>query len=609
MYRYVVMIGSEADSGRLRALDALRDALQAAGWSMVMESAGVRVFTQGASATGLHAHVLPDSAGVVLGTLFARRADVFDETPSVPWHITSADTQALLASRGRELVSRGWGNYVALIRGSGQSLWVIKDPSGSLPCWMAADDRATWLCASPADLIDCGLPPFRIQPAYLKCRVLHASTREPPFNGVTPIHRGECVEFNIHTGQIQTRAFYWRPQAFTDSPDALDALDDLDHAARALRAQVRSCTRAWVSSAQSVLHRLSGGLDSSIVAGCLKEAPARPAVCAYTYFNPRGHSDERPWARLAARHAQLEHRLVPVGPDDINLELALTMPRLATPASVLGILLRSTIEQTLAEEKKATLVLNGDGGDSGFGAEAVRYAAAEYVRRCGLTREFFHLASAVALRTDRSAAAVVAEALRARIMGVTPAPISEGLRAISRLVRPEVLDAHRRPEASPHAWFDEDPRIPWATVRRLGMLLAAPEMYDVLPREETPQVIAPLYSQPVVETLLRIPLDRLFEGGRDRGLARRTFAREVPEPILTRLWKDRAPGFHAGVIFQNRRFLREILLDGLLVREALLDPAAIEDALSEEPDKSEVLPGELLRHLDVELWARSWGSR
>ena len=77
----------------------------------------------------------------------------------------------------------------------------------------------------------------------------------------------------------------------------------------------RRCRRGHAS----LLHRLSGGLDSSIVAGCLGRASTQPRIACYTYFNPHGRSDERPWARLAAEHAGFEHLEYPIVPAEISL--------------------------------------------------------------------------------------------------------------------------------------------------------------------------------------------------------------------------------------------------------------------------------------------------
>jgi asparagine synthase (glutamine-hydrolysing) len=179
----------------------------------------------------------------------------------------------------------------------------------------------------------------------------------------------------------------------------------------------------------------------------------------------------------------------------------------------------------------------------------------------------------------------------------------------SRLLTEELRASYSNTTRFPHPWLSDLQPIPWSLVRRLGALLAPPECYNVARRARAPEVIAPLYSQPVMELLLRIPLDVHFQDGRERGLARKAFAEDLPPEIARRTWKDRAPGFLDELVQRHRKFLRELLLDGVLVHEGLLDRAVVEDALSDRISTSPVFPGELLRHLDVEAWARHWSPR
>ena len=108
----------------------------------------------------------------------------------------------------------------------------------------------------------------------------------------------------------------------------------------------------------------------------------------------------------------------------------------------------------------------------------------------------------------------------------------------------------------------------------------------------------------MVELCLRIPVDIHFDGGRSRGLARRAFADVVPAPILRRQWKDHPVLFFGEVVQNNLAFLREHLLDGVLVREGILNRAAVELALKSGPTLSAAVSGELFSHLDLELWIR-----
>jgi asparagine synthase (glutamine-hydrolysing) len=213
----------------------------------------------------------------------------------------------------------------------------------------------------------------------------------------------------------------------------------------------------------------------------------------------------------------------------------------------------------------------------------------------------------VALRTERSSWAVLLSSLRRWWFGATMHDQLPALLMGSRLVSRQVRDSFTMPESYPHPWFSRLRHVPWDVIRRVGMLIATPDFYNVTDATRPePEVISPLYAQPAVELFLRIPIHVHAEGGRDRGLARRAFAREVPEQILQRLWKDRAPGFHSELLLRNLDLVRELFLDGVLVSEGLLDRAAVEAALAAGPSKNEVLPVEIYRHLDVEIWARYW---
>jgi asparagine synthase (glutamine-hydrolysing) len=97
-------------------------------------------------------------------------------------------------------------------------------------------------------------------------------------------------------------------------------------------------------------------------------------------------------------------------------------------------------------------------------------------------------------------------------------------------------------------------------------------------------------------------------GGQERGLARKAFSADVPPSILNREWKDRAPRFFEAVVSRNIDFAREMLLDGFLVQNKILNRAALEDLLSGAPTKRPGHIAEVVDHLSVELWLRTWAS-
>lgn len=607
MFRYIALVWNVSDEQQSRTAESLDARLRARQWTPVFVAKGLRAFCADLGPGTLRAQPLANDVGVILGTLFERNRDVDDDSPARRTALTARSCEAILASRGRWLIENCWGNYVAFMRDAGSgTVRVLKDPTGSLPCFTTRSDNVAVCFSQVGDCVELGLRRFTIDREYLHARVLGFNDlQRNPLEGVEQVRRGECVELDPAAEPlVRSSRAYWNPFTFVGGESAIE---DPAHAAAAMRATVRSCTQTLSAGHASLLHRLSGGLDSSIVAGCLGRASTQPRITCYTYFNPEGRSDERPWARLAAEHTGFEHVECPIVPTNVPLT-ELVRPRPATePLPLLAYLLRSTIEHRLAAERKATAVFTGDGGDSGFCSDSFPYAVTDYLRRHGPRPAALRLASEVALRTERSTWAVLLSSTRHWLFG---AKMSEQLPALlmgSRLVSAQLRDARTIPDNYPHPWFGELRHVPWDLIRRLGVLVSTPEFYNVTDAAQAePEVVSPLYAQPAVELFLRIPIHVHAEGGRDRGLARRAFAREVPEPILQRLWKDRAPGFHSEVLLRNLDLVREILLDGVLVNEGLLDRAAVEAALAAGPSKTDVLPVEIYRHLDVEVWARYW---
>ena len=607
MFRYIALVWNVSSEQQSRTAESLDGRLRARVWSSVFAGPGLRVFCADAGSSTPRVQLLAKEAGVILGTLFERNRDIDDDAPARRAALTTRSCEAILASEGRWLIERCWGNYVALVRDpSSNVVQVLKDPTGNLPCFMTRSEDVTIVFSHIGDCADLGLPRFTIDRDYLRSRVLGFNDlQRGALHEVTQVLRGECVDIDPSAQPpVRSSRVCWDPFAFVGTQGAIE---NPQVAAAAMRATVRSCTQALLSGHTSLLHRLSGGLDSSIIAGCLGRASAHPRIACYTYFNPQGRSDERPWARLAAEHAGFEHVECPIVPSDVSLA-DLVRPRAAPePQSLLAYLIRSTIEHGLAAERNATAVFTGDGGDSGFCSDSLAYAVTDYLRRHGLRFAAMRLASDVALRTERSSWAVLLSSLRQWLFG---AKMSDQLPALlmgSRLVSAQVRQGYALPESYPHPWFGRLRHVPWDVVRRLGTLVVTPEFYNVAEATSTePEIVSPLYAQPAVELLLRIPIHVHAEGGRDRGLARRAFAREVPEKILQRQWKDRAPGFHSELLLRNLDLVRELFLDGVLVSEGLLDRAAVEAALAPGPSKSEVLPVEIYRHMDTEIWARYW---
>jgi asparagine synthase (glutamine-hydrolysing) len=608
MFRYIALVWNPADTPQTEASATITERLGylAPEFKSCFDFRGLRVLCAESGTPGLKVHNLHDNAGVLLGAVFKRHADVTNDLAASEPTFDSVETTNLVSNGGRRLVAGYWGDYVAFLidRPSGTKR-IIKDPTGNLPCFSTSWRRVIVVFSCLSDCVALNLFRFTVNWSYVVSRVGSGgcASRSNPLNEVSQVHRGECLEISANDTGRQTRTLFWIPTAFSQ-PSC--TIDDTDLAARALRSTVRSATRTFAKSQESVLLRLSGGLDSSVISGCLRGAHERLTVRSYTYFVSGGRSDERRWARLAADFAGSTHLEFAVDPARTRLDAMSRLRPTVTPIWAYSYLVGGELERKIAEEHPYSTVFNGDGGDSGFGAESISLATDDFVRLRGFSRGLITLASQVALRTHAMTWSVLGATLHRRLFGTSMTDYRDRFLRTCALVSSEVRGAGLQSEQYPHPWFDSCEDVPWHSIRRLGNLTQTPQLYDPFlpPTSFSPYVAAPLYSQPVVELCLRIPVYIHFHQGRDRGLAREAFREDVPSQILRRQWKDRAPGAFENLVRRNRPFLREMLLGGILSNEGLLDQNALQDALNDKLSSRPFFVGELLSHLDLELWLR-----
>lgn len=608
MFRYLAILWNANRDDQSHVVTELRERATAlrGDWRNLIEAPGVYIACAGENETGLSGQPLADRCGAVLGSLWRRPQDPLDDAPLERAKLDTRLSRAIVESDAQILVEEFWGNYVAMVRRDTQVTFLLS-PTASLPCLCAAHRDVIVVLSCLSDAFALRLRFSSASWEYLRDCVLGRPVgARDPVHGLIRLLRGEALRLELAATRIvPRRQVRWRPLQFsrTRAP-----IEDTDRAARAICSTILACTSTLAASHPRSILRLSGGLDSTIVCSALGTAPSRPAVSCYTYYLPGSNTDTRPWARRAAAHAGYEITEVPVDSSALRLpDIAVLQPS-ADATARLRYLDRPQRERALAALHGATAVFTGDGGDSGFCSDSVAFALEEYWRLHPFGARTLHLASQIALTTHRSTWRVLTNSRRYLRHGVSTEELARSRLPVCQLVHADVCqhDTHR--DWLEHPWFADCDRIPVAAIHRLGALVMPPEFYDLSVPPETfaPQTLHPLFSQPVVELMLRIPLHVHFDSGRDRGLARRAFAGLAPRENLERLWKDRAPGFMSDLIDRNADWVRETLLDGVLVSERLLDRAKVEAALSDAPSRSAVNPAEIVRHLYTELWARQW---
>ena len=116
---------------------------------------------------------------------------------------------------------------------------------------------------------------------------------------------------------------------------------------------------------------LSGGTDSSTIAGILGEVSGQPARTYSIGFDASGY-DEMEYARIAARHFSTRHKEYYVTPDDIVTAIPQVAAIFDQPFGNSSAIPAFYCAR-MAKEDGLSRILGGDGGDELFGGN-VRYA-------------------------------------------------------------------------------------------------------------------------------------------------------------------------------------------------------------------------------------------
>jgi asparagine synthase (glutamine-hydrolysing) len=598
MYRYVALIWNPDSAQPQAVAEDLQQRIRASSreWECVLERAGFVVLHSGVRPLSSVTTLLSGGAGAVFGRLFDSNA-----TP-VRAPLEEHETAKIIATRGAHLLDHYWGRYVAAIRDPADgSVRVLRDPSGTLPCFLTTYRGVTLVFSDVEDCVALRVMRFSINWSYVAAFVPYSSlqVRETGLNEVSELQAGEVVRITRDTTE---RSQMWNPFDVAKR----DPIDDHDEAVVTLHRTVRRCVHSWASVHPVILHNLSGGLDSSIVLSCLRDAPARPMLACINYFSTGRSEDERKYARLAAKESNVELIEQPLAFEQVALRKLFEMRRTPRPWFYMYDLEHGPLESQLAARRGITGIFSGSGGDALFFQNRADLAVADYV----FDHPFSPSLPRVALDAARVARVSMWPLLRAAIAQRFSrrhwSPLAEAGRSRS-LIRPEAIAAARRNGSLLHPWFERAngalPGVLW----KVASLSVPPAFYDSFNHETMPERVAPLMSQPLIELCLRIPTYVSIAGGYDRSVARHAFAGDVPMEIIRRRAKGGVSRHNTNMLDANLELVREVLLDGLLVREGLLDRDRLELYLSRETSPADFEYHEILhQHLCTEVWLQRW---
>ena len=594
MYRYLTLIWDENNiqSNKIAAYIKYRIQESSAQWSTAFDQRGILVYHTGINKGRMQSHSLADNGGVVLGKLFT------NSYTSVSDHIDTGTSKAILDTAGRHLIKNYWGRYVAFLYDQkSRTKSVVKGPMEGFRCYQAKYKGVDIYFSFLEDISNFEFLQFNINWRHIAINLVYfqVEKHDTAFHEMGNLQSGECRQ---HKGQTVTSTDFWNPALMYKQ----DVIEDTHEAIRLIRENVIACVSAWASCHDKIIHKLSGGLDSTIVLACLRESKeAKDITCLNLFPKSDKSGDERKYARLASNHYNVELIERELDATNVKLECLFDIAPLATPEWYLNAMDRCPHEAALAQNIGATSLFGGEGGDALFFQSPTHFPVSDYLKIRGLTSKLFQIAMQTAQRLRLSVWSVLYKAIKDQIIN----------RSGDNLInwKPPEDDIINKTYRSSIDFADTlDPKIrsahnlPYGKIIHM-LITKFPHKYHHTQRpQDFLELCYPLLSQPLIEFFLKIPTYHLTYGGKDRGLTRLAFKNDLPNEILRRQSKGGIGVYLQEIFDANYSFIRDLMLNGILVQEGLINKQALERSLTGTVALVGTDAGSLLRYACTEIW-------
>lgn len=265
---------------------------------------------------------------------------------------------------GQKVLSETTGEFVACILDENREQCILAvDRMGSRPLVYHANGHQLLFSSSSDALIRHPLakPEINTQSLFNYLYFSMVPSPDTIYKNQYRLKPGEYLTFQ--NGNIKAVP-YWTPH-FHDSGQR--SFEELKHELRTL---LHSSVRDTIGN-RTVGAFLSGGTDSSTIAGILGEVTGKPALTYSIGFEAAGY-DEMEYARIAARHFSTHHHEYYVTPDDVVSAIPQVAAIFDQPFGNASAIPAYYCAR-MAKADGVDRILGGDGGDELFGGNE-RYA-------------------------------------------------------------------------------------------------------------------------------------------------------------------------------------------------------------------------------------------
>jgi asparagine synthase (glutamine-hydrolysing) len=613
MYRYIALAWNPAAEGATEAASRVQACVRRMlpDFAPCFDLPGLQVLLRPTDSEGRTVPVV-NHQGVILGQMFLRGGPSRGPISSVRPLDGDLFSSKVVRTRGRSLIEECWGSYVAFLRlQNDNASLVLRSPMSGLPCFRARIEDLYIFFSSVEDFTSLHLTRLTVDWQLVAAQATNGDylTSATAIKEITEVQAGESV---FISGRGISTSRYWDPREISRRPQ----IENFETASQLLREATQESIDGWVSRYPTAILLLSGGLDSSIVLGCMTRSPRRPAITCLTYYSDQV-GDERRYARSVAQKLEVD-LLELLRSQYVSLETILGCSRTSRPLLSFSAFDRYSRDLAVAKLHGASAIFDGELGDNVFGG-GVGHEVADYLQIHGMGIAAFRVAADYALRAKISGWKALRigfqerrETNRQPHWSIFKYIEAAGYDAATNgLISRDALESYKAMQSQYiHPWFLEMDGVPlgrFSVIYGLFMMTSAlSEIPFAFGSQSDPALISPLASQPLVELSLQLASFLHIRGGRQRAVARDAFSDLLPPFVTNRVGKGTNMHWLHTLVSAQRPFLEETLLDGLMVRAGILDRKKLESVLSPTVSSTKVGVLDVIRMLYIEAWLRRW---
>lgn len=501
---------------------------------------------------------------------------------------------------------------LAIWDGRQRQLLLARDRLGQKPLVYRQEPGRLLFASELKSLLEMPGLPREIDPQALDEYLTYQYVPHPRtiFRGISKLPPGHYAVYRDGRLDVQP---YWQPDFNVE--ETLPA----DEYARQLRTAMTAAVESQLQSEVPLGAFLSGGIDSSIIVGLMRQLSAGP-VRTFCIGFPVPQYDETRYARIAAEHFGTIHEEFRVEPHAVEV-----LPKLvwhfdepfadssAVPTWYLSQLTRQHV----------TVALSGDGGDelfAGYPRYQAVWLAQWFDRLPGPARRL--LAGKFWQRLPGSSRQKsVGRRWKRFVEALNLPPVQRYLEWIA------IFGATRRAELYSEEFARtlpaDDPlaflAAAWARSSRCDPVTAVSlaDLLTYLPCDLMTKVdIAsmahglecrqPFLDHRVVELAARMPTGLKFRRGRGKRILLQAFADMLPAPILQRGKMGFGVPLDHWFRAELRDFAHDVLFDRRTLERGLFQPSAVTRLWNEHQQRQFDHSSRLWALLVLELWQRQW---